>query len=277
MRHRARFRIVSPFLLALGLVTVLTLPTSPSVGVAGVSEVRAANPNKTPPAKGKPTPTPQPTPTPIPKPTSTTTPAPSPTPTPQPTPTSRPTAPATARPTSETATPTPTPPTSRPGTPTPSPSAVPFGLGGTGVGAGPDVSPSQASPVGATGSSDQGGGSGLGFIAFGLIGGGGVFLVLYGRRRRRQPDEPRMADDQRSLVHLEVLADPLLEAMASSARAAGGRGGSKKGPQDGHPPVATWVKRLDAEINVLADLRDVPSPPPHEQTNHHVGDRSISA
>ena len=86
-----------------------------------------------------------------------------------------------------------------------------------------------------------------------------------------------MADDPLSLVHLEVLADPLLEAMASSARADGRRGGSKKGPQDGHPPVATWVKRLDAEINVLADLRDVPSPPPHEQTNHHVGDRSVSA
>jgi hypothetical protein len=135
----------------------------------------------------------------------------------------------------------------------------------TGV-AGPTASASAVPAVGATDSSDQGGGLAIGLVALGLIGGGGaLFFVFYRRRRGTQPDEPLVSDDL-TIAHLEVFADPLLEAMASSARSEERRGRPKKRLEEGKQPVSAWVRRLDSEINVLTDLRTVPSPPPHDRS-----------
>jgi hypothetical protein len=128
---------------------------------------------------------------------------------------------------------------------------------------------------------DQGDGPGagvvLGIVPLGLVGGGGGLFALYRRRSKRQPDEPGIVEDPPFVPRLESLADPLLEAIASSARADGRRGGSKKPLLDDEEPSPAWVKRLDAEINVLADLRAAPSPPPHDRTAATVGDQSLSA
>jgi hypothetical protein len=56
------------------------------------------------------------------------------------------------------------------------------------------------------------------------------------------------------------LNDPLLEAMATSARQRGRRAAIPQGP-DTPTAIASWVKRLDAEMNVLADLADLPASP----------------
>jgi hypothetical protein len=96
-----------------------------------------------------------------------------------------------------------------------------------------------------------------------------MFFARY-RRRNRAPDEPMIGASPGSLIPLEGLVDPLLEAMATSARAQGRRGGSTKQVDDAAPPVSAWVRRLDAEINGLVDLRAIPTPPPHER-----GDRAI--
>lgn len=97
-------------------------------------------------------------------------------------------------------------------------------------------------------------------------------------RRKRDEDAPGTDPDDRApnapaphLPTLGMFEDPLLEAMAVSARANGrgirtGRGseaGMRKPPDSTH--VATWVKRLDADMQVMADLQAAPSPPPHRR------------
>jgi hypothetical protein len=106
--------------------------------------------------------------------------------------------------------------------------------------------------------------------------GGGLLFALYRRRIARPLQEPAIAADPVYVPRLEVLADPLLEAMASTARAKRPRKASTKALIDDEPRVAAWVKRLDAEINTLADLRASPSPPPHDPVDTSAGSRTQS-
>jgi hypothetical protein len=125
--------------------------------------------------------------------------------------------------------------------------------------------------------SDQGNGGGLAAVlglTIALVCVGGLFLALYRRRSRPSLEEPAIAADPVDLPHLDVLADPLLEAMASSARARRPGNASKRAPTDAEPRVPTWVERLDAEINTLVDLRASPSPPPHDPIDGPAGDGS---
>jgi len=107
-------------------------------------------------------------------------------------------------------------------------------------------------------------------------------------RRKRDQDPTGAGPDDRvpnaPAPHLPVLGmfeDPLLEAMAVSARATGrgiraGRGseaGMRPPPDGTH--VATWVKRLDADIQVMADLQAAPSPPPHRR-HESMDDSALS-
>lgn len=271
MSPGARWRLLAPILLAGAILVTSSLPGAPTGRITGVHVVLAANPNKTPPGKRKPTPTPQPTPTATPK----ATPRPTPRPTPQATPrkTSAPAATATPRATyaqRETTQPS----TATPRAPGATGSATPAASVMPAAAAGP-ISTAGPSSTGTAQSVGEGGVS-IGLIGLGLLGGAGVFFALY-RRRKRAPDEPMIGATPGSLTPVEGFADPLLEAMASSARAKGRRVGFTKQADDAGPPVSTWVRRLDAEINGLVDLRAIPTPPPHERGDGAVGDRPISA
>ena len=283
MSPGARWRLLAPILFAGAILVTASLPGAPTGRITGVHVVLAANPNKTPPGKRKPTPTPRPTPTPTPK----TTPRPTPTPTPKttPRPTPRPTPQATPRKTSApVATATPRATHAQRGTTQPS-NATPRAPGAIGsvVPAASAMPAAAAGPVSTAGPSSTGsgqsvgeGGVPIGLFGLALLGGTGLLFALY-RRRKRAPDEPAIDAASGSLTPLEGFTDPLLEAMASSARAKGRRVGSRKGADDADPPVSTWVRRLDAEINGLVDLRAIPAPPPHERGDSAVGDSSISA
>jgi hypothetical protein len=266
-----RPRLLAPVLLTGAILVTFSLPTPPFV--TGVHVVQAANPTKTPPGKGNPKATPRPTATPTPRPTAKPTPQPTPAPTPRSTPrrTATPAAVATPRQTTETKQSSTKPPGA---TPSESAAVVPTGSAVAGPGGVP--APISNPPGdGTAGPIDQGGGAPIGLIGLALVCGGGVFLALY-RRRGGRPDEP-VSRDPGSPTHIEVLADPLLEAMASSARAGGRRVGSGKRTDHGGPPVNSWVRRLDAEINGLVDLRALASPPPHERDEDVVSDEPRSA
>jgi hypothetical protein len=109
-----------------------------------------------------------------------------------------------------------------------------------------------------------------------MVFGGGLMVAVSRRRGRRRSNELAI-DDPLPFPQFDVLADPLLEAMASSARANGGRHGSKKGLPVGEASVATWVKRLDAEINAMSDLHAAPSPPPHGRYPDPDADQTLTA
>ncbi|MDO8485324.1 MAG: hypothetical protein Q7S35_10325 [Candidatus Limnocylindrales bacterium] len=106
-------------------------------------------------------------------------------------------------------------------------------------------------------------------VVLGLLGAGAVAFAVFRRRTDEQNAEPITRDDPASspdpMPWAGNLDDPLLEAMASTAKQRGRRGAIPPGA-DTPTPIATWVKRLDAEINVLADLAALPAPPTGRET-----------
>lgn len=250
---------------ALGLAVAFCLPLTVPGGLIGMPDAQAGNPGKTPPAKGKPTPVPTP------KPTQRPTPRPTPKPTAQPT--AQPTPRATPRPTAK--------PTQKPAaqaTPKPTAKPTPRPAGGATAKPQPGASQPQATDPSGTGSTQPSGspepelavavasgGSLLGPVLIGgvgLFGGGGILFGL-ARRRRSPADEPENVEPRRHVPAPGAFADPLLEAMAVTARASGPRTESRAAPGADGRRAAAWVRRLDAEINVMADLKAAPTPPPH--------------
>jgi hypothetical protein len=121
----------------------------------------------------------------------------------------------------------------------------------------------------------------LAMAALGLLGAGAVAIAMLRRRTDEENAEPTTRNDPASspdpMPSMGTLDDPLLAAMASTAKQRGRRGAIP--PDAGTPtPIAAWVKRLDAEINVLVDLAAVPASPTGRQTPTRPGDdKSLSA
>lgn len=260
MTDPVRSRLAVAVVLAIALVAVFASPTTTPGWPSPVLDAQAAQPGKTPPAKGKPTPRPTPRPTPNP------TPVPKPQPTPTPTP--KPTAPP------RTVNPTPRPAPRQTPTPASTKTATPKPA------IGPVVAASGVPPIGGGGPSastrdfEAGRSEGspaallLGAVALAATGAGFVAFAL--ARRRRRPAEAEAVDASNVVPFpppdpvADLLSDPLLEAMASNTRTrSGGKTSTAATGEGGAAVTPTWVQRLDADINRLADSRDAPSPPPH--------------
>jgi hypothetical protein len=111
-------------------------------------------------------------------------------------------------------------------------------------------------------------------LTVGLLGGG--FLLIAARRRHPRSDPALALADAPDVPSLELLSDPLLEAMASRARDDGRHTRLKSYLDDG-PAIPAWVQRLDGEVNALADLKARPEPPPHDRRVMDATDESLPA
>lgn len=265
-----RSRLAVALVLTLALVGLVALPASAPGWPSAVTDANAAQPGKTPPAKGKPTPKPtaRPTPRPTPRPTSppSTT---NPTATPKPAPRSTP-KPAPAR------------------TATPKPAVGPAGVAPSAPPVTGGSEPS-ASTRALQGAGSEGASTGIAYAAAALAALGGGFLAFAIARRRRRSGDAVAADAPNVVPflltdassHADLLADPLLEAMASTARASGRGGRSGVAAGGGAPVTPAWVQRLDADVAGLADRQHAPAPPPHRHDHrrrrHVVADGDLEA
>lgn len=227
----------------------------------------AAKPDRTPPGNGKPKPTPVPTPVSTPVPTQRPTPVPTQRPTPRPTPK------VTPRPTAQPAS-----------TAVASPAPTTAGAGGGVVGSG-GVPPAVATPGVGTGvGTSSNSGAPLAIVALALALAGGAVLLLVARRRRSGSTSSDVVGNTHQLFGSPAAEpvtgnDPLLGAIAARRRQRGAAASVEPASELGEI-VPLWVQRLDAHINVLADLAGDPpnqrSEPDREPTPTEAKRRTAS-